>query len=590
VPLFRSLFKLFAFLVRYTRHIRRAHLMGIGVLVAAVLSGIANTALIALVNHVINAGPGERASLLLPFLGICVAFPALRYAGDWLLIYLTEKATLHLRLTLCTRMLAVPLRTLEEVGAARLNGTLMNDLPTVIGAMALIPLLCLNFTIVAGCLVYMGFLSWPMLLGVLVFLVAGVAAYQLPLVRGHGHIVAHRELSDRLFGHFRSLVEGVKELKLHHRRRQAFLDEQLQGTAVEVQRHAVAAQRAFSSAVSWGQVLIFLLIGVVAFGMPYFFASVDRPVLTGFTFAILYMVGPIQTALNQVAPLSRAMASMDRVEKIGVELQEAARGRPRLLASSSAAAPTAAPADAAAGAPVETDGELREWRSLRLEGVTHSYRSERDGSQFTLGPLDLDFRPGEVVFVTGGNGSGKTTFAKLLTGLYAPESGRLVLDGHTVEPGSDRYASLFSCVFSDFHLFDSLLGLQRDELDAEAREYLEELQLDHKVTVEGGRLSTTTLSQGQRKRLALLTAYLEDRPIYLFDEWAADQDPHFKEVFYHRLLPRLRERGKTVFAISHDDRYYGVADRLIRLDYGRVARDSRPGEAPAELELAAAAG
>jgi putative ATP-binding cassette transporter len=567
MPLFGSLYRLFSFLVRYTRHIRNAHLLGAGVILAAVASGLANTALIALVNEVINAERPSR-SLLMLFLGICIAFPVLRYVGDSLLIYLTERATLHLRLTLCTRMLAVPLRKLEEVGSARLNATLLNDLPSVIGAMGLIPLLSLNITVVLGCLTYMGFLSWKMLIGVLVFLVAGVIAYQVPLLRGHVHIKALREKGDELYRHFRSLTDGVKELKLHQGRRHAFLHEQLQGTAVQVQDHAVAAARAFSSAVSWGQVLIFLLIGVVAFALP-LFTPVERHVLTGFTFAILYMVGPIQVILNSMAQLSRATIAMDRVEKMGVQLAESARPEPGLL-------------------PEVTETT---WRSLEMDAVTHTYFSERDGSNFTLGPIDLAFRPGEIVFITGGNGSGKTTFAKLLTGLYTPETGQLRLDGQPLEEvGLERYHGLFSVVFSDYYLFDSLLGLHREALDDDAAYYLRMLQLDHKVKVEEGKLSTTDLSQGQRKRLALLTAYLEDRPIYLFDEWAADQDPQFKDVFYHELLPRLRERGKTVFAISHDDRFYHVADRLIKLESGRVVLDSRmEGVLPVEVKLSGAA-
>jgi putative pyoverdin transport system ATP-binding/permease protein len=176
------------------------------------------------------------------------------------------------------------------------------------------------------------------------------------------------------------------------------------------------------------------------------------------------------------------------------------------------------------------------------------------------------------VFLVGGNGSGKTTLAKVLAGLYAPESGEIRLNGRTVT-ASDReaYRQHFSVVFADFYLFERLVGLGRPDLDAQATQYLRHLRLDTKVSVTEGAFSTTELSQGQRKRLALLTAYLEDRPVYLFDEWAADQDPVFKKVFYTQLLPELKARGKTVLVISHDDRYFGMADRVIRLDYGKLA-------------------
>jgi putative pyoverdin transport system ATP-binding/permease protein len=171
----------------------------------------------------------------------------------------------------------------------------------------------------------------------------------------------------------------------------------------------------------------------------------------------------------------------------------------------------------------------------------------------------------------GGNGSGKSTLAKLITGLYLPDSGKICLDGTPItNQNRETYRQLFSTVFSDFYLFERLLGIPFENLDIRARTYLEELQLSHKVQVKDGSLSTTELSQGQRKRLALLTAYLDDRPIYLFDEWAADQDPFFREVFYQQILPELKKRDKAVLVISHDDRYFHLCDRLIKLDYGQI--------------------
>jgi putative ATP-binding cassette transporter len=204
-------------------------------------------------------------------------------------------------------------------------------------------------------------------------------------------------------------------------------------------------------------------------------------------------------------------------------------------------------------------------------GVTHSYRGEREESGFTLGPIDLTFSAGELVFLVGGNGSGKSTLAKLITGLYIPETGEISLDGQLInDENREWYRQHFSVVFSDFYLFERLLGIGSADIDPQAQDYLVQLQLDHKVQVKDGVLSTTALSQGQRKRLALLTAYLENRPIYLFDEWASDQDPFFKETFYKQLLPELKHRGKTVVVISHDDRYFHLADHIVKLDYGKL--------------------
>ncbi len=218
--------------------------------------------------------------------------------------------------------------------------------------------------------------------------------------------------------------------------------------------------------------------------------------------------------------------------------------------------------------------------------MSHVYKGEKSGDSFTLGPLDLSFGTGQIVFFIGGNGSGKTTLAKLMTGLYAPESGEIRLDGKPITNDSrDSFRQLFSAVFSDFYLFDKLTGLKADDLDA-AERHLSRLQLDGKVKIQDGTLSTVDLSHGQRKRLALLAAYLEDRPIYFFDEWAADQDPHFKKIFYLEILAELKASGKTVFVISHDDQYYSLGDRLIKLDYGQVEWDS---DSPESLALDAIA-
>jgi putative ATP-binding cassette transporter len=253
--------------------------------------------------------------------------------------------------------------------------------------------------------------------------------------------------------------------------------------------------------------------------------------------------------------LTRARIALDKVEALGLHLE--------------------------AGGSEEgddADGLPATWGSLELCGATHSYRREQEDEAFALGPIDLRLHPGELVFLVGGNGSGKTTLAKLLTGLYLPEKGEIRLDGKPVARAAlGGYRRLFSAVFADFFLFEQLLGLEGLELDSRAREYLKLLHLDRLVQVEGGRLSTTALSHGQRKRLALLVAYLEDRPVYVFDEWAADQDPLFKKVFYTGLLPELKARGKAVVVVSHDDHYFHVADRVLKLVEGRLHEQEVPG-------------
>jgi putative ATP-binding cassette transporter len=354
---------------------------------------------------------------------------------------------------------------------------------------------------------------------------------------------------------------GVKELKLHRRRREEFLDT-VQDDAVRLKDLGVSSLTLFSLAASWGQFLLFVVLGVLLFGGASL-GIVNRQILDGFILAVLFLIGPLQGILGQLPQISRANIALQKIERLGLTLAESG-----LEATAAEAVPAG-------------------WRRLELRGVTHVYPRPEKDEVFTLGPLDLALSPGELVFITGGNGSGKTTLAKLLVGLYPPESGEVLVDGRPVdEGGREAYREQFAAVFSDFFLFETLLGQSKDGLDARAGEILRRLQLDHKVRVDAGRFSTLDLSQGQRKRLALLTAFLEDRPVYLFDEWAADQDPHFKEIFYHQILPELKARGKCVCVISHDDRYYDLADRVVKLEDGRIVSD---GAGRPELEPLVAA-
>ncbi|MEC4819751.1 MAG: ATP-binding cassette domain-containing protein, partial [Scytonema sp. PMC 1069.18] len=204
-------------------------------------------------------------------------------------------------------------------------------------------------------------------------------------------------------------------------------------------------------------------------------------------------------------------------------------------------------------------------------GITHIYHQDSEDTGFTLGPIDLNVSSGEIIFIIGGNGSGKSTLIKLITGLYIPESGKIYLNGKLVNADNQEwFRQHFSVVFSDFYLFDNFLYLGKAIADDQIYNYLVKLQLDKKVKIKNGVLSTTLLSQGQRKRLALLTAYLEDRPIYVFDEWASDQDPVFKKIFYMQILPELKNKGKAVIVVTHDNQYFYLSDRIVKLDYGKI--------------------
>jgi putative ATP-binding cassette transporter len=522
------------------------------VILGGVISGAASIGVLALISSALTNLDRWSSVHVIAFVMLCLIVPVSKVASEITLGWLGQATIYELRLRLSRQILNAPLRNLEKLGAHRLLAALTSDVLSLANSLQALPMFCINLAIVIGCLVFLGWLSPTVLLFVLGFLVFGVVSYQWAISRAMRYLRVAREHEDALFKQFRALTDGAKELKLHRRRRLSFLSSFLDRTAEALRHSNVRGNAVLSIAGSWGQLFFFAVIGAFIFVVP-LVTRVSPATLTGSTLAILFLMGPFASLMNGVGVLGRASIALQKIEDLGLSLSRASEN----------------------DVSIALDVKF-EFERLELIGVTHNYHRENEAHDFILGPLDLSFAAGDLVFVVGGNGSGKTTFAKLLAGLYLPETGELRLNDERVsETNREFYRQFFAVVFSDFFLFDNLLGLLEVKLDARAGDYLEQLQLQHKVGVKDGKLSTTELSQGQRKRLALLTAYLEDRPIYVFDEWAADQDPLFKTIFYEQLLLDLKARGKTVLVITHDDRYYHIADRIIKLDDGKVVFDQR---------------
>ena len=521
-------------------------------ILTGLISGGCSAMLISLINRAIS--DNSNGNLVWYFAGLAILALLSGFVSQFLLIYLSQEAVYNLRLSLSRGILSTPLRNLEELGANRLLATLTDDVGTLSSTIFLIPFLCVDIAVVVGCLTYLSTISSTVFVVVFSFLVLMIGTVQLLLTKMRKFFDLAREEQDILFKHFRSITDGIKELKLHSLRRQEFFTEELQVSAEASRNYNMTALNTGAVAIGVGQLLFFMLMGLLLFALPKF-VPVSTPVLSAYILTSTYLMSPFQNILQRLPALFRANTSVEKIERMGLALASQAE------INSTVKMPDTA-----------------QWETLELNRVIHSYPGEKEDSNFSLGELNLKFHPGQLVFIIGGNGSGKSTLAKLMTGLYIPESGKILLDGQPItEENREWYRQHFSAIYSDFYLFERLLGMTNHDLDKQAAEYLREFHLENKVQVKDGVLSTTALSQGQRKRLALLTAYLEDRPIYLFDEWASDQDPFFRDIFYKQLLPELKRRGKTVFVISHDDRYFDLADRAIKLDYGKVEYDRSNG-------------
>ena len=371
-------------------------------------------------------------------------------------------------------------------------------------------------------------------------------------------MAAHR----RFLTSLASLFGGFVEVRMNERRNEALYRERIMPHA----RKAADAMRRYEGVHMRGNslyaVLNYIPTGVMAFVLP-FYSDMKTDVLLTFIGVAMFSI-PALINMAMFGPLTaKAMDTVTRITALEARLAAMREEGDGPAGPAGPGEPAGVSEPAPRPVPAVFDGELR------MRNVSYTYPGGRQ-EPFTLDVADFSLRAGELLFICGGNGSGKSTFFRVLAGLLPPERGSVTVDGRArADLGMDVYRSLFSVVFSDFFLFDALLGIEADAEEAERALAL--VHLDRKVRIaEDGSFSTTDLSTGQRKRLALACAILEARPVLLLDEVAADFDPQFREYFYRTLLPELRREGRTVVAISHDDRYFGVADRLIKMEYGRM--------------------
>ncbi|HEY9622373.1 MAG TPA: ATP-binding cassette domain-containing protein [Crinalium sp.] len=548
--------------------------------VAGFVSGSGNALIISLINRAINQASLPNALLYFAILGFFTL--ATSTVSQFILITLSQNAIYQLRVKLSKSILASPLHHLEKLGSNRLLATLTDDVRVLSHAVSAIPSVCIDAATVFGCLVYLAWLSNTIFALTLGFTSVAIWAVQTRIGKAQHLFAKAREEEDNLFKQFQSIINGTKELKLHRSRRDDFLSQNLHGSATELRQKNMKAMKSFAIANGLGQFSQFTNLGFILFVLPWFM-HIPMPMLSTFVLTSTYLSLPMQNLLNRLPDLMRGNIALQKINRMKLSLANHSE------------------------LDVEPSATLQQRCTLELEQVRYIYHPEGDDQGahpphpprdrnhpkpdhsklfppldsdekgFMLGPISLTLQPGEITYIVGGNGSGKSTLAKLITGLYIPQSGSIYLNGALItDHNREWYRQHFSAIFSDFFLFDRCLGFNHDNLDEEVERYLKQLQLDHKVQVKDGILSTTRLSQGQRKRLALLTAYLEDRPIYLFDEWASDQEPLFRDLFYREILVKLKERGKTVLVITHDDRYFHMADHIIKLDYGKVEFNRAP--------------
>ena len=508
------------------------------VIVLSLLSAGLGLGLIAFINRELIVTLNASVKVLPPFLGLLLLLMAVTLGAQLALTQLGHHFVFRLRGEFIKRILDTRVERIDQIGSARLLAGLTSDVRNITLAFVRLPELIQGVILTLGSAAYLAYLSPKMLVVTAIWVAITIVGGWLLVARVYRHMASLRDTEDCLYADFQTIIDGRKELALNRQRAQQIFEDVYSEDAKRYRHHIVRADTFHLSAVNWSNIMMLGAIGL-AFFLANTLGWADTAVAATYALTLLFLRTPMLSAIGALPTLLTAQVAFNKLKMFSLAPYQ----------------PAFPPRPAA-----------KNWQSLELRNVMFRYGEQG----FAVGPISMTLTRGERVFLIGGNGSGKSTLAMLLTGLYQPVSGEILLDGQVVDSDAmDSYRGLFSAVFTDVHLFDRLIDDRGKPIDpARVQSWLVRLNMQDKITLEGNRVLNLKLSKGQTRRLALLLAIAEQRDILLLDEWAADQDPHFRRIFYRELLPWLQEMGKTVFAISHDDHYFLHADRLLEMRDG----------------------
>ena len=512
----------------------------ISVIALSLLSAALGIGLIAFINLRLMTVVDTSLAVLPEFLGLLLLLMVVTLGSQLALTTLGHHFVFRLRGEFIKRILDTQIEKVEKIGSASLLAGLTSDIRNITIAFVRLPELVQGIILTFGSAAYLAWLSGKMMMVTALWMALTIWGGFVLVARVYRHMATLRETEDKLYHDYQTVLEGRKELTLNRERAEYVFNQLYLPDAREYRHHIIRADTFHLSAVNWSNIMMLGAIGLV-FWMANSLGWANTAVAATYSLTLLFLRTPLLSAVGALPTLLSAQVAFNKLNTFSLALYRADFPQPE---------------------------PHPHWQTLELRDVCFHYPD----NSFAVGPINLTLQRGELVFLIGGNGSGKSTLAMLLTGLYQPASGQILLDGQPLAADKpEDYRKLFSAVFTDVWLFDRLLGPGGKAADsALVDQWMAYLKMMHKLQLDNGRIVDLKLSKGQKKRVALLLALAEERDIILLDEWAADQDPHFRREFYQLLLPLMQQMGKTVFAISHDDHYFQHADRLLEMRGGQL--------------------
>lgn len=521
-----------------------------------IMSGIANSLVLGVINQgaqKVSNNEGVTQLFFIFLISVILFIYTRKYSLSQATI-MVEQAIRRVRVRITDKIRRTELSFVEKNDRAQIYTHLTQDTNLISQSGLVVVSGIQSVVVIIFCSLYVAMLSPA---GFLIIATGFIGAGLLYLSHSKAisqeiHLSILKE--SEFFAILNHVLDGFKEIRIN-RRKSDDVFHYVEKISVETEQIKISTGLKFVTDIMFSRVFSNSLLGIVVFIMP-LFSPTHATIVIKITATVLFLISPIEVIIGAIPMFARATASIENINKLEASLDEVLRQNPHSQSDIE---------------DIEKNITMfSRFQRIQFEQINFQYTDRTGAATFKVGPIDLTVNREEILFIVGGNGSGKSTFLKLLTGLYYPLSGSIAIDGEELDyTNYQAHRELFSIIFTDFHLFDRLYGLQHVD-EKRVKSLLQMMELDKKTKYINGQFSQLDLSTGQKKRLAFIAAVMEDKPIYIFDELAADQDPQFRKHFYEEILPDLRRQGKTIIAVTHDDNYFHCADRVLKMELGQL--------------------
>lgn len=535
------------------------------ILMLSILAGLANT----VVLFIITSSFYSPVSLgyLLFYFGLAYGLYVIgAKTSQTRMIQLTNELTLDIRNYLINKISRTQFEKFEKLSDGRILATLNGDTGEIANSANVVITFVTQFITILSAFIYMTTISATSTLVVLSVVVLLVWYYYMTSKRARINVEESRSITNTYMSLLNNLIYGFKELSISRKKRHEFKSELIHASE-DFKTASIAASIEFLNTAIIGNSFIMIVLGILSIVVPRMSMDVNVMNLISFVMILLYIIGPINIVLSTIQAMTSVRVSWDRIRGVIHEVAPE-------TGESISFWEMVAQLEKQDHYVKEEEIFIPDVQKIEIKDLCYTYsktskvNKEEVIETFEFGPINMTIDGQDRLFIIGGNGSGKSTFVKLLTGLYTPISGSISVNGERVS--GHHLGEFFSVIFSGEHLFKKIYGIEMEGREGEIDELITKLQLKDKVAIENNSFTTVDLSGGQRKRLALMKCYLENKKVFVFDEFAADQDPEFRNYFYTHLLPDLKENGNIVIAITHDDNYFQTADKIVKFNYGKM--------------------